>query len=144
MYEQRKSAALATAATVKDWDEQRRSNKLKFRENAAGRRDASKRSDATARNSRKQLQEQRQREADAIRDIKKQVLDAHRQRQEERAAIVKQLVYASVADKFATPQNSRRMLQHPHYQEVRCSVHLSCRPSTLPPSDDRCLLNTPA
>ena len=121
MYEQRKNAALETASHVKGWEAERRVNKLKFREDAAKNKDMSKKIESSARSSRKQLQEQRQRQADAVREHKKHVLNSYRMQQEDRAALVKQVVNATVAEKFASPANSRRMLQHPHFQEVCAS-----------------------
>ena len=144
MYEQRKNAALATASHVKGWEAERRGNKLKFREDAAKNKDMSKKIESSARSSRKQLQEQRQRQADAVREHKKHVLNSYRMQQEDRAALVKQVVNATVAEKFASPANSRRMLQHPHFQEVCASppngdpVRLPLHPLTVA-STHRCV-----
>ena len=126
MFEQRKRAAMETASDVKHWEAKRRANKLKFRQEAAKSKDVSKRIESCARLSRKQLQDQKQKQADEVREHKKQVLNVYRYQQEERAALVKQLVNSSVAQKFASPANSRRMLQHPH-------VSL-CRERELPPA----------
>ena len=120
MYEQRKSAAMATASDVKQWEAKRRANKLKFRQEAAKRTASSKKIESCARLSRKQLADQKQKQADEVREHKKQVLSLYRYQQEERAAIVKQLVNSSVAMKFASQANSRRMLQHPHVSHRPC------------------------
>lgn len=133
MFEQRKRAAMETASDVKQWEAKRRANKLKFRQEAAKSKDVSKRIESCARLSRKQLQDQKQKQADEVREHKKQVLNLYRYQQEERAALVKQLVNSSVAKKFASPENSRRMLQHPH-------VSL-CRERGFPPA---CTLFLPA
>ena len=121
-FEQRQNAANETATKVKEWDAQRRANKLKFREDAAKRKEAMRKGESTARSSRKTLQEQKQKNADQIREHKKQAMDSYRYNQAERAALIKQMVNSSVEQKFASPEKSRRMLQHPHFQEVTAVV----------------------
>jgi len=143
MYDQRKQAAVLTHRDVKEWESERRANKLKFREDAARSKDKSRRIESSARLSRKHLQEQRQAEAELVREHKKQVQASYRSQQEVRAALVKEVVNTSVADKFASAQNSRRMLQHPHYQEVtavltdatsQISKEIAASPRRRPPS----------
>merc|ERR1740138_1119967 len=82
-------------------------------------------------------------EAEEIREHKKQVQAARRAQEEEHAALVKQVVNATAAEKFATPLNSKRMLQHPHYQEVtavvtdvtsQISKEIAASPRRRPPS----------
>ena len=66
----------------------------------------------------KKIMDQRQLQAEEIREHRKQVQLAYRTQQEERAAMVKEVVVAQMAEKFAAAADSRRMLQHPHFQEV--------------------------
>jgi len=143
MFDQRRQAALETQREVKEWDAERRANKLKFREDAARNKDKSRKSESSARLSRKQLQEQRLAQAEMLREHKKRVQASMRSQQEERAALVKQVVNASMSDKFAAAPESRRMLQHPHYQEMtavltdvtsQISKEIASSPRRRPPS----------
>ena len=117
-FEQRKRSAEETSQQVSAWNAQRNANKLKFREDAAQRRDTSRKMENSARLSRKQLAEKKAAQAAELREKKKAVQKAYHAQLEEHASLVKSVVNASVDHKFATPSNSRRMLQHPHYQEV--------------------------
>jgi len=143
MFEQRRQAALATQRKVQEWDAERRANKLKFREDAARKQDKLRKGESTARNSRKQLQEQRQAQAEMLREHKKSVQASMRSQQEEHAALVKQVINGSMSEKFASSAESRRMLQHPHYQEMtavltdvtsQISKEIASSPRRRPPS----------
>jgi len=143
MFEQRRQAALATQRKVQEWDAERRANKLRFREDAARKQDKLRKGESTARNSRKQLQEQRQAQAEMLREHKKSVQASMRSQQEEHAALVKQVINGSMSEKFASSAESRRMLQHPHYQEMtavltdvtsQISKEIASSPRRRPPS----------
>jgi hypothetical protein len=122
MFEQRRHAAMETAAHVKGWEAERRANKLKFNEHARKNKDKCNHIESSARLSRKQLQEKRQNQAQELREQKTRLQKSRRAMQESQAALVKQAVNSSASDKFVTPSNSRRMLQHPHYQEVTAVI----------------------
>ena len=122
MYDQRRQRASEIQTTVKQWEAQRNANKLKFREDAANRRDKSRKIEASARLSRKQLAEKKAAQAEELRQRKKATAKAYRAQLQEHAALVKQVVYSSAEYKFASPAESRRMMQHPHYQEVNAVV----------------------
>merc|ERR1740138_189237 len=72
-FEQRKAAAMDTQKNVKAWEAERKAIRQKFRDESARSKDKSRKIEAQARLSRKQLQEQRAMEAEEIREHKKQV-----------------------------------------------------------------------
>lgn len=82
----------------------------------------SRKIDAAAKGSRTALQQQRIIEAQEVRAKKEEVKESYRKAQETHAALVKQVVNQTATEKFATALNSRRMLQHPHYQEVTAVI----------------------
>ena len=122
MFTQRKQAATTTREDMKEWEEARKKASTDFKDKVASLKSKSKSIESSARGARKTLQMQRAREASELRRVKSERDVTARAAQEERAAATKQMVYASVNQKFVPSLSSRRMLQHPHYAEVTAVV----------------------
>jgi len=121
-FEQRRAAALATTSLLKGLEIERKDIRNKFREDSYRNREKSRKIVAAAKGSRTALQQQRIVEAQEVRAKKEEVKESYRKMQESHAALVKQVVNQTAVEKYATPINSRRMLQHPHYQEVTAVI----------------------
>lgn len=118
MYEQRKQTMLETQKREEDWAAERKAKRQEFADAAKKRRDKSQRIEASARLSRKELTEKKVKQAQELRERKATIAKAYRKQLEEHANLVKHVVNDQVAMKFAPTSASRRMMQHPHYQEV--------------------------
>ena len=118
MYEQRKKSMLETQKMEQAWAQERKLKKQEFIEAAQKRRAKSQTIEASARLSRKELTEKKVKQAQELRERKAEIANTYRKQLAEHAGLVKAVVNMHVADKFAPQTASRRMLQHPHYQEV--------------------------
>ena len=131
MFEQRRESAEQTRVIVQAWEVERRTKQHEFRIEAQHRKDKSRKIESTARLSRKALQEKKRQQAHELRERKQQQARKRNENEAAHAAMVKSVVNLTVADKFAMPAHSRRMLAHPHYQEVGPSAAglASCPPA---------------
>ena len=121
MFDKRRQTALTTAAQIKDWAAERRVNQQKVRDNTAKSREKAQLT-APLGAPRRWLRERKFKLAEEHRERKRQIKEANLARKESDMAYVKQLANSVIQAKFADTTNSRRMLQHPHYQEVSAVV----------------------
>ena len=122
LYEQRKQTVLETLREGKELDEKRKVNRQKKHEQSLASKDKAKTIETNAKKAKNQLMLNKKQAAQAARDSKKMSMWMYRQKQEEYAKMVKSLVNTSTVSRFAQSADSRRMLQHPHFQEVSAVV----------------------
>ena len=119
---QRKAAAKETSGQVSSWTTEREKAKKAFDEMQLQKSARVKAARDASRKSREQLAASRHEAATGLREMKAGLAEARQQQLHDFSVGLKETVNSSVSERFVTPDNSRRMLQHPHYSEVSAVV----------------------
>ena len=109
------------------WDQSRKKERAAFLGRVQELMDASKGTRDAARTSKQRLQAERATAAAEVRRKRRALEEARRARQEKAAVQIKENVNVAIAERFAPVLASKRMLEHPHFAEVRCSAARSER-----------------
>lgn len=119
---QRKTTAKATTSMVQGWSTERDKAKKAFDEYQHQRSNRVKTMREAGRKAREDLIQARAEAAASVREQKLALADQRQQQLHDNSLMLKEAVNNCISERFVAPDNSRRMLQHPHYSEVSAVV----------------------
>ena len=119
---QRKTAAKETTGLVQSWSTERDKAKKAFDEVQHQRSMRVKGMREAGRKAREALAAAKAEAANSMREQKQGFADQRQQQMHDYSIGLKEAANSSIAQRFVTPDESRRMLQHPHYSEVSAVV----------------------
>ena len=119
---QRRAAAKETSGMVEQWNEQRSKNRLDFIKNFQIRAAKVRGARDGAKNMRDELKRQKQEEAAAIRDRRAGYAEARQALLTDQQLAEREAVNNNIAATFVPAESTRRMIQHPHYQELTAVI----------------------
>jgi len=119
---QRKTAAKETTSIVQSWSTERDKAKKAFDEEQHQRSVRVKGMREAGRKAREALAAAKAEVAMSMREQKQGLAEQRQQQMHDHSVTLKELANASIATRFVATDESRRMLQHPHYSEVSAVV----------------------